>query len=367
MKIKERNIGLELLRIVSMLMIILLHSIDHSGLLEILVSGSTLYWYEQFIYALVQVCVNCFVLISGYFLVTSSFRLEKLAMLWLEVVFYSFIIKVVLMALGEIPLSITSLVSCFVPVLTGRYWFVTIYFGMYVLSPFLNIAIKAMSKKQYVALLVSLFLLFSVISSMYPSFQGMNSGGGWGVAWFIVLYIMAAYIRLYYKPDGKVLKPIIVFFACPILMIFALWIADQSGIGVLTSMVGNWWKYDSVPAFIASIALLVTFLNWPKEFKNNKLKQTIIRVSSATFGVYLIHAHANICTESMWQRIGMVSNMNKLWFPIYQIMVIIAIFLACSLIDLLRQWLFQKLHIKRVIDRIFEKIPYKAIYEDESR
>ena len=88
-------------------------------------------------------------------------------------------------------------------------------------------------------------------------------------------------------------------------------------------------------------------------------------MSSATFGVYLIHAHANICTESMWQRIGMVSNMNKLWFPLYQIMVVIVIFLACGLIDILRQWLFQKLNIKRLIDRIFEKIPYKYIYEDE--
>jgi surface polysaccharide O-acyltransferase-like enzyme len=365
MKKKERNIGLELLRIISMLMIILLHSIDHSGLLENLVSGSMLYWYEWFIYALVQVCVNCFVLISGYFLVKSKFRFEKLAMLWIEVVFYALIIKIIMMALGEIPFSITSLISCFVPILTGRYWFVTIYFGMYLLSPFLNIGIKAMSKRQHTSLVVLLILLFSAMVSIHPSFRGMNSGGGWGVAWFIVLYIIAAYIRLYYKPNGKILKPIIVFFACPILMIGALWIADKSGIGILTSMADNWWKYDSLPAFIASIALLITFLNRPKELNNNKIKQIIIRMSSATFGVYLIHAHANICTESMWQRIGMVSNMNKLWFPLYQIMVVIVIFLACGLIDILRQWLFQKLNIKRLIDRIFEKIPYKYIYEDE--
>lgn len=361
MEIKERNIGLELLRIISMLMIILLHSIDHSGLLENLVSGSTLYWYEQFIYAVVQVCVNCFVLISGYFLVTSRFKFEKLAMLWIEVVFYSFGIKVILMVLGKLPLSITSLVSCFVPVLTGRYWFITIYFGMYLLSPFLNIAIKAMSKKQYASLLIVLCLLFSVMSSIYPSFRGMNCGGGWGVTWFIVLYIMAAYIRLYYKSDGKVLKPIMIFFACPIVMIFALWIAYQSGIGILTSMVGNWWKYDSVPVFIASIALLVTFLNWPKKLKNNKLKQTIIRISSATFGVYLIHAHANICTESIWQRVGMVSNMNKVWFPFYQFMVVIVIFLICTLVDIVRQWLFEKLNIKQVINKVFMRIPYKYI------
>ncbi len=63
----KRNMSLEWLRICSMLMIILLHSIDHSGVLENLKAGSALYYAEWFLYAAVQVCVNCFVLISGYF------------------------------------------------------------------------------------------------------------------------------------------------------------------------------------------------------------------------------------------------------------------------------------------------------------
>ena len=72
-KTKTRHMGLEWLRIVSMLMIILLHSIDHSGLYETLVPGTSIYYVEQFLYALVQVCVNCFILISGYFLVNFFF------------------------------------------------------------------------------------------------------------------------------------------------------------------------------------------------------------------------------------------------------------------------------------------------------
>lgn len=132
----------------------------------------------------------------------SRFRPEKLVSLWIEVVFYSLIIKIIMMILGEIPFSLVSLISCFAPILTGRYWFVTIYFGMYLLSPFYNIAIKAMNKKQHGALLGLLFVLSSVMISIHPSFKGMNSGGGWGLAWFSVLYFMAAYIRCYYEPKG---------------------------------------------------------------------------------------------------------------------------------------------------------------------
>lgn len=43
-KTKTRHMGLEWLRIVSMLMIILLHSIDHSGLYETLVPGTSIYY-----------------------------------------------------------------------------------------------------------------------------------------------------------------------------------------------------------------------------------------------------------------------------------------------------------------------------------
>ena len=96
----SRNIPLEWLRILSMLMIILLHSIDHSGVLENLTPGTALYYWEEFLYAMVQVCVNCFVLISGYFLVTSKFQPGKLITLWVEVVFYGFFIKLIVMIGG---------------------------------------------------------------------------------------------------------------------------------------------------------------------------------------------------------------------------------------------------------------------------
>lgn len=350
---QKRNIGLEIFRILSMLLIILLHSTSYSGgPLEKLIPGNPLYWYEWFIYALVQVCVNSFVLISGYFLVSSKFRPEKLVLLWIQVVFYSFFIKIILMALGEIPFSIVSLVSCFVPVLTGRYWFVTIYFGMYLLSPFLNLAVGAMTKRQHGTLVALLFFLSSVMVSIYPSFRGMNSGGGWGVAWFVVLYLTAAYLRLYYQPKKNVIQPALIFLACPAVMTIALWLAQKSGIAPLVAAADNWWRYDSVPVFVASVALMAAFLNYTPKEGHNGVKKGIVALSSATFGVYLIHAHADICTEAMWQRIGMVRNMGEPWFPLYQLLTVILIFVACALIDLARQWLFRKGKVEELVQRM---------------
>lgn len=232
-KAKERNVGLDALRIVSMLLIILLHSIDHSGVIEAAdAAGGIIGWYTRFLYMLVQVCVNCYVLLSGYFLVESKFRLQKLVALWMEVVFYSLVLRVVFIATGYKAFSIGSLVSCCVPIFTGRYWFITIYFGLYLVSPFLNVLIHAMTKKQHTSLNLVLFILMSVMVSVSPNFMGMNSGAGWGLAWFVTLYLLAAWFRRYYQPTGKVVVKI------------AGWFGIAAVVTVLYEAGGGWFYHS---------------------------------------------------------------------------------------------------------------------------
>ena len=213
-----RNMNMDLLRIVSMLFIVLLHSIDHSGVLEKAINcESVIDIYVMYVYAFTRVCVNCYVLLSGYFLVKSKFRLHKLIALWMEVVFYSFVIKLIFMITGQTAFSIVSLASGFFPILTGRYWFVTIYFALYLIAPFLNKAIYAMDKREFTMFNIVLGVLFSVWSSIHPAIAGVNSGGGWGLAWFVVLYFAAAWFRLYYVPCYRYIGKIVLVFLIPVM------------------------------------------------------------------------------------------------------------------------------------------------------
>lgn len=216
---RKRAANLDLLRIVSMLLIILLHSIDHSGVLEQTeFSPGPIRFYVWFTYAMTQVCVNLYVMLSGYFLVNASFRIQKLVSLWLESVFYGFGLKLVFMLTGQEPFSAASLLSCFFPITTGRYWFLTIYVGLYLISPFLNHLVRTMDERQHACLNICLFVLFSLWSSIHPAIAGMNSGGGWGLTWFVVLYLLAAWLRLYYRPNNKPTLWIAVYFLIPFCM-----------------------------------------------------------------------------------------------------------------------------------------------------
>ena len=333
---QTRNANMDLLRIVSMLLIIFLHSIDHSGVLEHAENcGMPMYFYVRFTYAMCMVCVNIYVMLSGYFMIRSKFRLHKLVTLWMEAVFYGFVLKLLFMASGRDGFSLVSLASCFFPIFTGRYWFLTIYVGMYLASPFLNILIHAMDKKQHTMLNLCLAVLFSAWISIHPNMKGMNSGGGWGIAWFVVLYITAAWFRKYYTPNGKPLRYICIYFAIP-LAVAALQclLGGTKMAGLFRSVTGNWFRYDSLPVYIMTLALFAAFLN--VQIRNEKLSKIITVISPLTFGVYLIHMHANVSPWS-WEMLNLPAKMGFLWFPGIQIACVLGIFAVCACMDAVRK------------------------------
>ena len=83
------------------------------------------------------VAVNCYVLISGYFLINShSFHWTKVWKLWSTVAFYSLLFYAISVdASGHWDLYKT--IHYLLPVRYSIYWFVTAYIGTYLLSPYL--------------------------------------------------------------------------------------------------------------------------------------------------------------------------------------------------------------------------------------
>lgn len=333
--VKKRNPNLDLLRIVSMLLIVFLHSIDHSGVLENAANcGTAMQFYVRFTYALCQVCVNIYVMLSGYFMVTSRFRLQKLVTLWMETAFYAVALKLLFMVTGQDAFSIGSLLSCFVPILTGRYWFLTIYVGMYLVSPFLNTLIRAMDKRQHALLNVVLFAIMSVWVSLHPSIAGMNSGGGWGLAWFVTLYITSAWLRLYYTPGGKPMRGILGFVLIPVGMAALTCPPPVDILPKIVSVIAErWYRYDSAPVYVMTMCLFVGFLNI--RITSERLSRAIVRVAPLTLGVYLIHAHANVSPWS-WEVLALPERMGSALFPLIQLGAVLGIFAICAAIDAVR-------------------------------
>lgn len=89
-EVKERNLGVDLLKIVSMLMIVTLHMLGHGRILENLPFMSHSYRAAWMLEIICYGAVNCYALISGFLLAHCNAR--KLFGLWLQVMFYSLLV-----------------------------------------------------------------------------------------------------------------------------------------------------------------------------------------------------------------------------------------------------------------------------------
>lgn len=193
----ERNLNFELLRIIAMFMVVMLHV---NGFGELLNGyNPTLYpvsfLVSNFIEFLCIIAPNLYVLISGYFLSDKKypFKIEKFFLLILVTWFWSWIIGFFSCFFLDANIG-NFLFNGIFPVLSRRYWFVTDYIVLYMLSPFYNIVLQNINKIQHIWLLVVLLFFFSVVHLLW---EPINLKDGYSLYWFSYLYVQASFIRKY--------------------------------------------------------------------------------------------------------------------------------------------------------------------------
>lgn len=110
-----------------------------------------------------------------------------------ETVFYS--VSILLLYLIFNPAVVDSgsnVVKSFIPCISSMYWFVTSYIGMVIVSPVLRLLLNRLSQEQLRRFLILMFVPLSFI----PTFTHMDFIVN-GFVWFVYLYLVAGYIRLW--------------------------------------------------------------------------------------------------------------------------------------------------------------------------
>ena len=118
----NRQYGIDFLKIISMLMIVLLHILNHGGVLKELNSFSAQYAAAHFLQCMAVCAVNVYVMISGYLYVEKDFKFQNIVRLWITVLFYSVTLPLLLKFSGQ-DIGIKTILSGFFPILRSQYWF----------------------------------------------------------------------------------------------------------------------------------------------------------------------------------------------------------------------------------------------------
>ncbi len=196
--IKKRESRLELYRIIFMLLIIAHHYVVNSGVVQELARGSEMGFNDAFLWLLGgwgKIGINCFVLITGYFMCTSQITLRKFLKLICWWQFYAVGIYAIFLLTGYEPFSLKSMMKTLIPFRSISYGFVSSFLIFFLFIPFLNLFIERMGQRMHTWLLVLLLGVFSV----WPTLPFVQVTIAY-VGWFIVLYFVAAYLRLYSLP-----------------------------------------------------------------------------------------------------------------------------------------------------------------------
>lgn len=338
MKIIKRRSNIELLRIISMFMIFVLHFIQGTDALKNAIPGSINYFIFNFLEALSIVAVNCFILVSGYFFIKFDFK--KILKLILQVKTYAIILPIICILLG-VDLGGKEILQSLFPIIFRQYWFFNIYLALYLLSPILNYLISKLSKEQFKKINIILFLIFSLFNSIYPTF---NSEGGHGLYNFIFLYLVGAYIKLYFNININKYKCLIIYIISSLLIV-----AGNYTVTIFTKNNSTmFFNYDNVLVVISSIALFILF----KEI--NISSNIINNIARFSFGTYIIHANIFV-----WNLIvsGLSSiNLNSTFVGVTCIVVAFSGFVTCILIEIIRYSLFNKIEDKIINCKLLKKL-----------
>ena len=329
---KKRSSNFELYRIICMLMIVAHHFVVNSGLTSgdgpmntFPTATNTLFLWLFGMWG--KTGINCFLLITGYFMCKSTISLKKFIKLLLWIYFYKIIIFCIFFATGYETLSVQRIVKLVMPVWGFNTNFTSCFIGFWLTIPFWNILIRNLTKVQHQLLLLLLLGMYTILGSV-PSFGvAINY-----VTWFGVIYLIASYLRLYpnrITENRKLFGWLTVLF---------LTLASCSAIVMQNLFPGTAQFFVSDSNKIFAVAVSVTSFLFFKNL-NIPYSRLINVLGGASFGVLLIHANSDAMRQWLWKDI--VDCVDHYSLPILQLIgysvgVVFAVYAICAFIDFLR-------------------------------
>ena len=278
----NRNLGIELFRIVCMLLIIAFHVSDHGVISIDSTMPITENWLTLAFARLGGAIGNCaFVIIGGYLLCMKEFDSRRIIKLWLQTFFYSVVCGLIAFKMGLIDVTIKKIVMMLLPITYNEYWFISSYLILIILVPFLNPLLHNISKNKHKGFIGIGVLIFSLIPTITRDFW-MDSNNL--ILFFIVLYAVGAYIRMYSIPGNK--KYLLYAVLLMILVGTSIWglaYINQTfnkNIDIFTLV----WPTYRFPGLLTALCLFLGFKDLQLPYG-----KIITFFSTSVFSVYLLH------------------------------------------------------------------------------
>ena len=332
---KLRNSNLELYRILLMLLIIAQHYVVNSNLANTIndnpeTSNSIFY---MLFGAWGKTGINCFVLITGYFMCTKKITLRKFLKLFLWTLTYCILITTTFILFDYHPLGYTKLLYQVIPLTNLTTGFVSCFLVFYLCIPFLNVLISNISKQQHLWIIILLLFIYTLHGSIHHLNVKMNY-----ISWFCTLYFISSFLKLYPNKKDNDAK----FWGYMTAVSWGISILSIIFISRIQIWTNNPYDFKENYFYISdsnSVLALTNGITSFMLFKNIKIKYNkwINTIATSTLGVLIIHANSATMRHWLWiDIIDSAGHYNSRFYWLYAIGCVIGIYIICTIIDQIR-------------------------------
>jgi len=379
---REKNYGVELLRILAIVLVLLLHVLGVGGVYTN--AGSSVatskytanYVISWTLETAAYGAVNLFALISGFVGLYSSFKLKRWMRLWALVVFwgvFTFVLfdKCVVVFQGFNDLLIKMVpalgptVERYIPtaenykevvftVGTKRFWYFNMYTLLFILMPLLNAGLRRMEKKQLALTSFALFFAASVYKTAFNRDLFVLSNG-YSVIWLLILYVVGATAKKYYDDGFRPNKLFCTlgYFGCVVVsagfkFLFEWLFYKHPDVEKYKEYKDVLISYTGPFIVVGSVLLLFVFVQLKVR---SKVGQRItLTFSAASFGIYIIQV-----ADPFWYNYLKLRFYRFAFQPtgkmlLYLFVSLLMVYLLLAVLEIIRIYLFRYSRLDKLID-----------------
>lgn len=347
---EQRNTGIDLLRTVSMFMIVVHHVLLHGGILEHADQRSVHYLAAWFLEIFGVCAVNVYGMISGYVGYGHKHRFSRFLELYLQVIFYTVITTAVFHFMRPEMVTEETILHAVFPFAFDMYWYYTAYFCLFFLMPFLDRLMDSLNRDEARRLMLVVLVIFCVLQMVFKR-QFAMTNDGYSFLWLALLYLAGSYIKKYDLGKGYGRSHLFGYILCVLFM----WFLKMGYEQLFYAWKHQQWSserlinYTSPFVVLCAVCLVVAF----KEMKCGKIWKKIAGfMAPVSFDVYLFHDEPLVRTAFIVGAFNSYLYMNPVYMFLSVIGTAVLIWFAGSMLGRLRILVFKILRVEKACEWI---------------
>lgn len=319
---RDRLHNIDLLRLILMMMIVTLHYYGWTGLRSSTDIPSYNRIIAQCLSSLSWCAVNAFFMISGFLIrnkevsISGMLIVIRIVKIWAKVFLINAIIYLLAIIGGVIPINVESLFCMMCPILSNRYWFITVFLLLTAVIPFIQNMLVRLSNVE--VLILSLVLL--TFDSIQPLFEHNGFGeNGYGFLHSLTCLLIGYTIKRYYSVKiGRGGYFLVYIASCFVGVILYTFINSTFKINVSILLC-----YNS-PFYIMAAVGLICFFN-SLSIKN----KVVSKLAPFSLGIFLIQSQ--VIRDYIWEDFSHISFVQYTPYLLLHYLIVLVICLLAGI------------------------------------